>query len=150
MAALTVRPVEDADGESWLQLRVQLWPEESEHEHREEMAMFLRGELGEPLAVLVAESQGALVGFAELSIRPTAEGCRTNRIGYLEGWFVAPAERRKGVGRALVEAAERWARELGCTEFASDTSPANVPSIRAHVALGFENLGTVLCFRKSL
>ena len=150
MTVLTVRPVESTDAERWLQLRAQLWPESSEREHREEIATFFRGQSSEPAAVLVAESEGLLIGFAELSIRRVAEGCDTNRIAYLEGWFVTAAERRSGVGRALVEAAERWGRSLGCTEFASDTAPTNIASIAAHTAVGFENAGTVLCFRKSL
>ena len=119
-------------------------------EHRGEIASFFRGRASEPAAVLVAESHRVLVGFAELSIRHCAEGCDTKRIAYLEGWFVTPAERRRGVGRALVEAAEGWARGIGCTGFASDTAPANAASIAAHTAVGFETAGTVLCFRKSL
>jgi aminoglycoside 6'-N-acetyltransferase I len=147
---VTVRPVESADAETWLHLRAQLWPESSEDEHRAEIASFLRRQAREPAAVLLAESHGVVVGFAELSIRPCAEGCHTSHIAYLEGWFVTPGERRKGVGRALVEAAEEWARGVGCTEFASDTTPTNSASIAAHAAVGFEDAGTVLCFRKSL
>jgi aminoglycoside 6'-N-acetyltransferase I len=150
MARLTVRPVDRADVEAWLRLRIQLWPEGTELEHREEIARYLAGQASEPMAVFVAESHGLLVGFAELAIRPFAEGCYTDRVAYLEGWFVAAAERRKGIGRALVQAAERWARQMGCTEFASDTAPTNVESINAHSAVGFGQVGTVLCFRKKL
>ena len=46
-----------------------------------------------------------MVGFAEVSVRPYAEGCRGERVAYLEGWFVAEGARGHGVGRALVEAA---------------------------------------------
>src|SRR5262249_27189985 len=104
----------------------------------------------EPAEVLVAESQGLLVGLAELSIRPCAEGCNTDRVAYLEGWFVSPGERRRGVGRALAQAADDWGRAAGCVELASDTSPNNGVSISAHIAVGFESVGTVLCFRKRL
>jgi aminoglycoside 6'-N-acetyltransferase I len=150
MALLTIRPVQPTDADAWLHMRCQLWPACSEVEHREEMARFLEGRAREPAEVLVAESDGHLVGFAELSIRPCAEGCDTDRVAYLEGWFVSPGERRKGIGRALAEAAEDWGRDAGCLELGSDTSPDNVVSISAHIAVGFESVGTVLCFRRRL
>ena len=131
-------------------MRRQLWPEGSEREHRQEIQAFLDGRTTEPAAVLVAESQGILVGLAELSIRPSAEGCRTNRVAYLEGWFVAPEERLKGFGGALVRAAENWARDAGCLEFASDTPSTNIAAIHAHVGVGFESAGPLICFRKTL
>jgi aminoglycoside 6'-N-acetyltransferase I len=83
--------------------------------------------------VLLAEDAvGDIVGIAELSIRAYAEGCRTDRVAYLEGWYVVPEARRQGVGRALIESAEEWARAQGCTEFASDIQPANEVSAAAH------------------
>jgi aminoglycoside 6'-N-acetyltransferase I len=87
---------------------------------------------------------------AELSLRPYAEDCRTSPVAFLERWYVIPAARRQGVGRALVSAAERWAREWGCSEFASDTELDNSTSAAAHRALGFEDAGAIRCFRKGL
>ena len=88
--------------------------------------------------------------MAELSVRRYAEGCTTNRVGYLEGWYVTPGFRGRGVGRMLVAAAEAWAREQGCTEFASDTELENEDSFRAHEACGFESVAVIRCFRKIL
>lgn len=99
---------------------------------------------------LLAESVEGVLGFTEISIRPYAEGCRTNRVAYLEGWFVVPQARNAGVGRALVAGAEDWARSQGCTEFASDADPGNDASTAAHRALGFADVGLVRCFRKDL
>src|SRR4051794_2687748 len=105
-----------------------------------------------PEAVLVAadDGDGSLLGFAELSRRACAEGCETSPVGFLEGWYVAPESRGRGVGRALVRAAEQWARDLGCREFASDTTVDNTASAAAHAALGFEEVEQIRCFRKSL
>ena len=150
VAMVTVRPVANEDAEAWLGLRCDLWPDGSQAEHRAEIEQFFLGQSKEPMAVLVASEAGTVVGFAELSIRPWAEGCRTSRVAYLEGWYVVPEARARGVGRLLVEGAERWAREQGCTEFASDTSPDNEASILAHFAVGFEDARLVRCFRKSL
>ena len=55
-----------------------------------------------------------------------------------------------GVGRALVECAERWVREQGCTELASDTWLDSEASQRAHEALGFELVDRCVNYRKSL
>jgi aminoglycoside 6'-N-acetyltransferase I len=146
-----VRQIERKDAAAWLSLRHALWPESPEDEHREEIEQFFSGRLTEPLAVLIAEDDtGRPVGIAELSIRPSAEGCQTTPVAYLEGWFVLPDSRRKGVGRVLVEAAEQWARAQGCKEFASDTQPANAVSMAAHEALGFTDAGTIQCYRKDL
>jgi aminoglycoside 6'-N-acetyltransferase I len=91
-----------------------------------------------------------VVGLAELSIRACAEGCRSNRVLYLEGWFVEPEARGAGVGRALVAAAEDWGRSRGCQEFASDSRLDNETSAAAHRRLGFTEVGLVRCFRKEL
>lgn len=128
-----------------------MWPEGSESEHASEITEFLEGRAREPLAVLVAED-GAdrLMGCVELSVRPYAEGCRSDRVAYLDGWYVVPDARRRGVGRALIAAAEDWGRSLGCTEFASDAELTNHTSAAAHLALGFTEVGQVRCFRKDL
>ncbi|HEV8245505.1 MAG TPA: GNAT family N-acetyltransferase [Polyangiaceae bacterium] len=62
----------------------------------------------------------------------------------------AARSRGKGVGRALVEAAEVIASEAGRTEIASDAEIENEGSISAHRALGFDEIESVGCFRKSL
>ena len=148
---ITVRAAKLGDATAWLQLRRALWPEGPEAEHRDDIAQFLAGEAREPLAVLLAEDgAGCPVGFAELSIRADAEGCRSDRVAYLEGWFVVPKARRHGVGRALIAAAEAWGRSQGCREFASDAQADNEVSAAAHRALGFREVGLVRCFRKDL
>ena len=147
---ITVRPVTPGDAAAWLRLRRPLWPEVPEAEHREDIERFFAGGAREPAAVLLALEGGRAVGLAELSIRAYAEGCRTDRIAYLEGWFVAADARGRGVGRVLVEAAEEWGRRQGCRELASDAEAANDVSAAAHRALGFTEVGLVRCFRKDL
>jgi aminoglycoside 6'-N-acetyltransferase I len=132
-------------------MRCDLWPEGSEAEHRAEIDEFFAGQLREPLTTLLAlNSSGDSVGFAELSIRSYAEDCVTDRVAYLEGWYVVPEARRQGVGTALVHAAEEWARLQGCAEFASDALIDNHVSAAAHRALGFQETVQIRCFRKVL
>jgi aminoglycoside 6'-N-acetyltransferase I len=148
---IRIRPVERADAAAWRKMRHALWPEGSTEEHETEIGRFFAGEAREPLAVLIAEDPaGRSLGFAELSIRAYAEDCSTDRVAFLEGWYVAPEARRRGVGRRLVAASEDWARRRGCTEFASDALLENEVSIAAHRALGFADAGRLQCFRKDL
>lgn len=152
---IQVRAVEPADAEGWAGLRGALWPDEDDA-HAAEVERFFGGPASGaallPEAVLVAvdtETRG-IAGFAELSRRAYAPGCETSPVGFLEGWYVVPERRRQGIGRALVEAAEEWARSQGCTEFGSDALADNVLSATAHAGLGFEEVEVIRCFRKSL
>lgn len=144
-----IRAVEEGDRDGWLLLRRKLWPDGADS-HVEEVDRFLAGTASHPHAVLVAADGSRLVGFAELSVRLFAEGCVTSNVGYLEGWYVRGEYRGRGVGRALLVAGEAWARAQGCTEFASDANATNELSVRAHLACGFEEVGTIRCFRKRL
>jgi aminoglycoside 6'-N-acetyltransferase I len=151
-SSVTVRPAEPGDAASLLDMHLALWPDGSEAEHAEEIDRFFAGQAeGRPAEVLVAQDgKGQVVGFAELAIRPYAEGCRSDRVAYLEGWYVEPTMRRRGIGRALVAAAEDWGRLQRCTEFASDADPEDDVSAAAHRAAGFTEVGLVRCFRKGI
>ena len=140
-----VRRVEDRDREAWLLMRCELWPEGSREEHLADIERYPADGV-----VLVAEGDAGLAGFVELSIRNYAEGCDGNRVPFVEGWYVNAAHRGRGVGRALVAAAETWARRQGFTELASDALIDNRDGIAAHLALGFEEVERIVCFRKKI
>jgi len=145
-----IRPVKPSDRDSWLCMRDALWPEPA-RAHAGEINRYFAGEVREPLEVLMAfDERGTGMGFVELSIRAYAEGCKTDRVAFVEGWYVDANERGYGVGAALIGAAEMWARSQGCTEIASDTEVENLASAAAHRAVGFEETAVVRCFRKSL
>jgi aminoglycoside 6'-N-acetyltransferase I len=104
-----------------------------------------------PLTQFVAEADGVIVGFIEVSLRSHVDGCEYGHpVGYLEGWFVEEPYRRSGVGGALVRAAEVWAREQGCAEMGSDTWLDAEVSQGAHQALGYEIVDRCVHFRKKL
>jgi aminoglycoside 6'-N-acetyltransferase I len=154
---IRVRHIQPSDRKRWLALRCQLWPDEREDLLTEDTLRFFaepdrRGGML-PEAVVVAEDPKNgpdILGFAELSRRLYAEGCESSPVGFLEGWFVVASARGRGIGRALVEAGEEWARTVGCKEFASDTLVDNIGSAAAHRALGFEEVEVIRCFRKDL
>lgn len=90
-------------------------------------------------------------GFLEVSIRTDyVNGTRNSPVAFLEGIFVTPAARRKGVASRLVAEAENWARGRGCLELASDAFLANTLSQAVHEKLGFEETERVIFFRKDV
>ena len=151
MWVMQIRSAVPADSAAWLAMRTDLWPDDEGTWHAAEIQKYFAGALRMPLEVLIAvDSDGAILGFAELSIRAYADDCLTENVGYLEGWYVVPSARRKGVGRALVQAAESWAKGQGCTEFGSDALLDNETSASAHKALGFTETAQLRLFRKDL
>lgn len=147
--AHVIRQAGADDPAEWLRMRRALWPETTPEEHEAEMAEIL-AQPGDEVVFVVARAGGGLGGFLEVSLRRYAEGCTTRPVGYIEGWYVDPDLRRQGVGAQLVEAAEAWAVSKGCREMGSDTEIDNVVSRRAHLALGYEEVGPVIHFRKGL
>ena len=150
---LTIRTAQASDREAIVAMRCALWVTDSLEEHEGEFDQWLRGEPCStlPVTILIAELDGAPAGFADVGMRSHADGCNPSyQVGYLEGWFVHEPVRRKGVGRALVEAGKDWARERGCREFASDTWSHAQHSIDAHQRLGFELVDKCVHFRIDL
>lgn len=147
-SGIVIRDATAGDIPAWADLRATLWPEGSVEEHRAELPEWLADP--DTCARVAVTPDGRVVGFMEARLRSHADGCATSPVGYLEGWFVDPAWRRRGVGTALVAAFEDWSRGRGCRELASDTWPENDVSIRAHRRLGFLEVDCVVTFRKPL
>ncbi len=153
MSSVQIRAAKPSDKTVLGQMRHALWPDSSVEHHEEELVPILAGKSPGimPLVYFVAEENGAVVGFVEVGLRSTADGCDwTRAVGYIEGWYVAGSHRRRGVGAQLIAAAENWAREQGCTEMASDTQSDNAQSLQAHLRLGYEIAERSILFRKSL
>lgn len=149
--SVTIRPIRPGDRQPWATMRHALYGG-SHSEHEAETRAFFSGECLDVRAVYVAESQhpSQLIGFIELNIRNYVEGASSNRVAYLEGWWVDPARRRRGIGRKLVEQAVRWARGQGCRELASDADLTNTGSIAAHQSLGFAETDRIVCFLRTV
>jgi aminoglycoside 6'-N-acetyltransferase I len=129
-------------------MSVGLFPAEDPHDlDRHNRSLLTRDDA----ALFVAERpDGSVCGFVEAGTRPYVDGCDTSPVGYIEAWYVDPDMRRSGVGRALLRAAEDWARSRGYAEMGSDALLANEVSHRAHVASGYAEVDRVVQFRKPL
>ena len=134
----------------WISLRVELWPEMTVEQHQDELAK-LRAIDSRPLVGFLAIEDGKAIGFAEAALRRAGvNGCDTLNVAFLEGIWVDPVHRRRGIARALIGAAETWARRIGCTEFGSDALLENTQGHIMHRALGFEETERIVYFRKKL
>lgn len=131
-----------------------LWPDGTVEGHALELMPLLDGRPpgNLPAAVLVAlDTDKHPIGFLHASLRSHADGCDPARaVGFIEGWYVEPGYRHRGVGTRLMRAAEQWAREQGCVEMASDTWLDNLESQHAHERLGFEIVDRCVHYRKNL
>lgn len=89
-------------------------------------------------AVFVAEADdGELVG--RLSVARDAHPASSHVADI--GLMVAKSARRRGVGRALLEAAVEWARSAGVRKLELHVFPWNEPAIRLYEKFGFEREG---------
>lgn len=105
----------------------------------------------EKSAVFIAKEDGRAVGFAQCSLRfDYVEGTSCSPVGYLEGIYVKPEYRHKGLAKELLNSCENWAREKGSSEFASDCELNNCESLAFHLEIGFSEANRIICFTKKL
>ena len=68
----------------------------------------------------------------------------------ITGLVVSPALRRRGVGRSLVDAAERWAKSLSAAGMVVRSNARRVESHFFYPALGYVPAKTQVVYRKPL
>ena len=101
---MLIRPVTLDDKPEWLRMRLALWPDSAPEQEATEMDALLAGYPSPTLMVafVAVRPEGGLCGLVEVSIHASAPGCETDRVGYLEAWYVDEDWRGRGLGRALV------------------------------------------------
>jgi GNAT superfamily N-acetyltransferase len=114
-----------------------------------QMAVRLKRALGaREGACFVAEEQGqGVIGWIHVSVTPLLE---VERRAEVNGLVVDEKVRRRGAGRKLLEAGEKWARKMGCPGM---SVRSNVIRDRAHafyLRAGYEHYKTQKAFRKAL
>ena len=78
------------------------------------------------------------------------EGTESSPVGYLEGIFIKAEYCHRGYAKELLAACEAWAKQNGCTEFASDCELDNTGSLQFHLAMGFQEANRIICFKKRI
>ena len=146
---MRIRRYRDSDWAEWLRMARALFPGLTIDSDEAEMRATLSRD-DAAVIVLDRETGAGLAGYVEVGTRPWAEGCNTGPVGYIEAWYVDPDVRRCGHGRALLAAAEEWARGRGYTEMGSDALLDNVVSHAAHLRSGYAEVERVVTYRKSI
>ncbi|HZO49882.1 MAG TPA: GNAT family N-acetyltransferase [Gaiellaceae bacterium] len=88
-------------------------------------------------AVFVVEADGDVVARLSLARDPHPASRHVADLGLM----VAAPYRRRGIGRALLEQAVRWARESGVRKLELHVFPWNTPALRLYESFGFVQEG---------
>jgi len=144
-----------ADLNEWVALALLLWPAEEETPEQAELEM--RAELEGILrsrrdtAFMMRDGDGRAIAFINLSLCDEyVPGATRFPVAYVEGIFVLETLRHCGLGAALVQRAERWAKENGCAQLGSDVLIENEASCQFHTGVGFQEVERVVCFIKNV
>lgn len=101
--------------------------------------------------IFVAVEKEQIIGFAQCQLRHDyVEGTESSPVGYLEGIFVKEEYRHQSYAKKLLNECEKWSKEKGCDEFASDCELTNDTSLKFHLKVGFEEANRIICFTKKL
>jgi GNAT superfamily N-acetyltransferase len=134
----TIRAATEADLNALVRLLGLLFSLEADFRPdppRQRRGLLLMLEEPERRVVLVAERAGAVIGMVTLQlVVSTAEGAPS---AWIEDMVVEERERGGGVGRALLEAAGRWAHGRGATRLQLLADRANRPALRFYRRLGW-------------
>ena len=144
---LVVRPAHLDDLNVIVELRLALLQEYAEHplyaRLRPDVARrahdLFRAQLLAPHErMFVAERDGVVVGVMRCVDTASSPLLFPERYCYVSSVYVRPSERKRGVLRALVAAADSWCAELGLSEMRLHNASTSAAAQGAWSALGFE------------
>lgn len=95
---------------------------------------------GDDHALIAADRDGRLIGYAVVSFNPPPATWDFGRAAVeIETLSVLPEERGTGVGEALMRAAERWARARGADTLTVGLLHSNDGALRFYEREGFRS-----------
>jgi ribosomal-protein-alanine N-acetyltransferase len=95
---------------------------------RDELGRFIRGRGAK---TWVAEASGEIIAFL-------VAGSERGRVGHIVTIDVVAGWRRRGVGRALMDAVERWGEDEGLRVIYLETAVSNEVAQTFYLARGYE------------
>ena len=98
-------------------------------------------------AIIVAELNGAMCGWVHVHAQ---QSLVSGERGAILGLVVSREFRRRGIGRLLMEEAERWVRGRGLDEVVLRSNVARSESHAFYPAIGYDQFRTQAVYRKRL
>lgn len=143
-----IRKAEKSDAKTVAELACKMWTDSTAEALTADFETLVADETA---SVFLCYEKDTPVGFAQCQLRKDyVEGTGQSPVGYLEGIFVEENFRKCGYAKKLLSACEQWAKEQGCTEFASDCELGNHQSHTFHLYSGFTEANRIICFVKKL
>ncbi len=137
------------DLNEWLDLTLKLWPDESHEERQISLTKILQSP--REAGFIVRTEDGQAIAFMNLSLRyDYVSGATQSPVAYVEGIYVKDEYRKQGVGKFLIQYAQKWGLENGCVELASDALLENTASYDFHTKVGFQEVERVVTFIKKI
>jgi len=143
------RSAERDDFPEWLTMRQALYSGLTEAFHLHEMESIIASP---QMWCFLAKSEvdEGVIGMLELSLRNIVDGCSASPVGYIEGLYIKPKFRGRGLGRALVAYAESWVLGHGCEEIATDSELDNTAAQDFFHHVGFGETYRIVQFKRTL
>ncbi|GAP99646.1 aminoglycoside 6'-N-acetyltransferase [Leptolyngbya sp. NIES-2104] len=146
---MNIVKVTQIEFEEWLRLALELWTDYSAEEMRTSLTEILHSP--RQFGCLVKTETGNAIAFMNLSLRSDyVPGATQSPVAFVEGIYVQPQYQQQGIGKALIQYAEQWARSQGCTELASDALLENTASHAFHRQIGFQEVERLVAFIKPI
>jgi len=95
----------------------------------------------------LTNEENVVLGLVEISSRNIVDGCLSSPVAYLEGLYLKPPYRGKGVGKGAIRLIMEWCRDRGFSELATDTELANVKAQSFYNSVGFQETDRVVEYR---
>jgi aminoglycoside 6'-N-acetyltransferase I len=125
-----------------------LWPDNDFEELKKDFFKIINKENGK---IFLSFENDTPIGFLYVSIRSDyVEGTKSRPTGYVEGIYVNPNYRRKGLSKQLLLEGEKWLKEKGCKQIGSDIEIDNQQSYHFHTATGFKEANRLIAFIKDI
>lgn len=141
---LEIREATKDDLPDWARLRLELWPDNT----IETLTIEAQESLESKNAVcfFCLDQNGQAQGFIEAAIYHNDE----KPYCHVEGWYLRPEYRRKGIGGELMDHVEQWALHRSISILTSDTDEGFPISPKAHAKAGFKTIHTMTIFLKEI
>ncbi|MGI8328984.1 GNAT family N-acetyltransferase [Actinomadura scrupuli] len=135
MSDIRIRPAVRSDEAALTELDRRTWAPDNAITPKPEKGSAFFDHWHLPDQFLVAERDGRLIGFVRLvQAVPVPSGAHVRQI---QGLAVDPAERRRGLGRTLLDAALDEARRQGALRITLRVLSVNTKARRLYESMGF-------------